>query len=71
MVQPQQVIGGGYLIDDLYINNGAGAVNNSFLGDMKVESVNVIAGGVDTQWGVNVPNTPNYQAVQVLADGIY
>lgn len=64
-------IGGGYLIDDLYINNGAGAVNNSFLGDMKVESVNVIAGGVDTQWGVNVPNTPNYQAVQVLADGIY
>lgn len=64
-------LGGGYLIDDMYINDGTGSANNTFLGDMKVEAVNVIAGGHDTEWGVNLPNIPNYQAVQVLADGLW
>lgn len=64
-------LGGAYQIDDLYINDGSGVLNTTFLGDMKVESVNVIKAGTYTQWGVNVPNTPNFEAVQVLNDGLY
>ncbi len=64
-------LGGAYQLDDIYINDSTGAVNNTFLGDMKVEAVNVIDSGFYTQWGVNVPGTPNYQAVQVLNDGLY
>ncbi len=64
-------LGGAYAIDDIYINDGSGVVNNTFLGDMKVEAVNVLQGGDETQWGVNVLNTPNFQAVQVLNDGLY
>lgn len=64
-------LGGAYQLDDMYINDATGTVNNSFLGDMKVEGVNVIDSGNYAQWGVNVPGTPNYQAVQVLNDGLY
>lgn len=64
-------LGGSYKIDDIYINDASGVVNNTFLGDMKVEAVNVIESGTYAQWGVNVPNTPNFQAVQVLNDGLY
>lgn len=64
-------IGGGFLIDDVYINNSAGAMNNTFLGDMKVEPVTVIAPGFSTEWQVNVNNTQNFQDVQVLADGLW
>lgn len=64
-------LGGSYQIDDIYINDATGAANNTFLGDMKVEPVVVIDTGNSTQWGVNVPGTPNYQAVQVLNDGLY
>ena len=64
-------IGGSYQIDDFYINDGSGAANNNFLGDMKIEPVNVIKAGFYTQWGVNVVNTPNFECVQVLNDGLY
>jgi hypothetical protein len=64
-------IGGNYYVDDYYINDGSGVVNNDFLGDMKVEAVNVIESGNSAQWGVNILNTPNFQAVQVLNDGLY
>lgn len=64
-------LGGAYQIDDFYINDGSTALNNDFLGDMKVEAVNVIKAGTYTEWGVNVPNVPNFEAVQVLNDGLY
>ncbi len=62
---------GSYQIDDIYINDGSGGVNDDFLGDMKVEGVNVIDSGNYAQWTCNVLNVPNYQAVQVVGDGIY
>lgn len=64
-------IGGSYQIDDFYINDGSTALNNTYLGDMKVEPVNVIKAGFYTTWGVNVVNTPNFECVQVLNDGLY
>jgi hypothetical protein len=64
-------LGGTYQLDDMYILNGAGSYNTTFLGDMKVEPITVIAAGQSAQWAVNVPNTPNFEAVQVLNDGIY
>jgi hypothetical protein len=64
-------ITGAYLLDDMYINDDTGVANNTFLGDMKVEAVNVIDKGFYADWGVNVPGTPNYQAVQTLNDGLY
>lgn len=64
-------LGGSYQIDDIYILDSTGAANNTFLGDMKVEGIQVIDTGFHTAWGVNVPATPNYQAVQVLNDGLY
>ena len=64
-------IGGSYQIDDFYINDGSGIVNNDFLGDMKVEPVNVVKADFYTTWGVNVVNTPNFECVQVLNDGLY
>jgi len=64
-------LGGAYQLDDIYINDSTGGANNTFLGDMKVEAVNVIDSGNYAQWGVNVPGTPNFQAVQVLNDGLY
>jgi hypothetical protein len=64
-------IGGAYQIDDLYINDGSTALNNTYLGDMKIEPVNVIKAGFYTTWGVNVVNTPNFECVQVLNDGLY
>lgn len=62
---------GAYQLDDMYINDSTTALNSTFLGDMKVEGVQVIESGFYTQWGVNVLGTPNFQAVQVLADGLY
>lgn len=64
-------LGGSYQIDDMYINDGSGGVNDDFLGDMKVEGVNVIESGAETEWGVNILNTPNFECVQVLNDGLY
>lgn len=64
-------LGGSYQMDDIYINDDTTAFNNTFLGDMKVEGVQVIEAGFQAQWGVNVPGTPNFQAVQVLNDGLY
>lgn len=64
-------LGGAYQIDDIYILDSTGATNNTFLGDMKVEGVQVIESGFQATWGVNVPGTPNFQAVQVLNDGLY
>jgi hypothetical protein len=64
-------IGGSYQIDDFYINDGTTAVNNDFLGDMKIEPVNVVKAGFHTDWGVNVALTPNFECVQVLNDGLY
>jgi hypothetical protein len=62
---------GAFQIDDMYICDGAGTVNNTFLGDMKVEAVNVIDSGDFAQWTCNVPNVPNFEAAQVLNDGIF
>lgn len=64
-------IGGAYEIDDVYINDSTGGSNTSFLGDMKVEAVTPIAGGTNTNWGVNLVNTPNFECVQTLNDGLY
>jgi hypothetical protein len=64
-------LGGSYQLDDIYINDSTGGANNTFLGDMKVEGVQVIESGFQAQWGVNIPGTPNFQAVQVLNDGLY
>lgn len=64
-------VGGAYAIDDYYICDGTGGANNSFLGDMKVEPVTVNDAGTYTDWGVNILNTPNFEAVQVLNDGLY
>lgn len=64
-------IGGNFHVDDIYMNDGTGAVNNGFLGDMKVEAVTVLESGFSAQWDVNVINTPNFQCVQVLNDGLY
>lgn len=64
-------LGGAYQLDDIYILDSTGVFNTTFLGDMKVEGVQVIESGNYAQWGVNVPGTPNFQAVQVLNDGLY
>lgn len=64
-------LGGSYLLDDIYILDSTGSLNNTFLGDMKVEPVTVIDSGFHNDWGVNVPGTPGFQAVQVLNDGLY
>lgn len=63
-------LGGSYQLDDIYINDGSGLYNTTFLGDMKVEGVHVIESGFQADWGVNVPATPNFQAVQILNDGL-
>lgn len=53
-------------IDDLYINNGLGSVNNGLLGDKRVHTLPVMSGGASTQmtptgsgsnW-VNIDETP-------------
>ena len=64
-------LGGAYQMDDIYVCDDLGGFNDAFLGDMKVEGVQVIEAGFQAQWGVNVPGTPNFQAVQVLNDGLY
>lgn len=64
-------LGGSYQLDDIYVLDTVGAINTTFLGDMKVEGVQVIESGFNTTWGVNILATPNFQAVQVLNDGLY
>ena len=64
-------LGGSYQLDDIYILDSSGAFNTTFLGDMKVEGVQVIEAGFQADWGVNILGTPNFQAVQVLNDGLY
>jgi hypothetical protein len=64
-------LGGSYQLDDIYILDSTGGFNDTFLGDMKVEGVQVIESGTYAEWGVNVAGTPNFQAVQVLNDGLF
>lgn len=64
-------ISGAYQIDDVYILDGSGAANNTFLGDMKVEAVRVIEAGNYAAWTPNIIGTPNFECVQVLADGLF
>jgi hypothetical protein len=69
---PQGIgLGGTYYIDDMYILDSTGALNNTFLGDMKVEGIQVNDAGNYAQWTPNVPQTPNFQSVQILNDGLY
>jgi hypothetical protein len=69
---PQGIgLGGTYFIDDLYILDSTGGLNNDFLGDMKVEGIQVLDAGFYAQWTPNVLQMPNFQSVQVLNDGLF
>jgi hypothetical protein len=50
------------LFDDLYVCNSLGGVNNTFLGDMRVQTSLPIGAGSDTQWAVQGAAS-NYLAV--------
>jgi hypothetical protein len=52
-------------IDDLHIMDGAGSVNNAFLGDKVVEAIYPSGAGNTTQWTPNV-TIPNHMAVRDL-----
>jgi hypothetical protein len=54
---------GVYLLDDVYVLDGSGAVNNTFLGDMTVETVIPNGPGNSAQWTPNPPGTLNFQDV--------
>jgi hypothetical protein len=64
-------LAGSMQLDDMYICDDTSVLNNTYLGDMKVEGVQVIESGFWSDWGVNVAGTPNFQCVQVLNDGLY
>jgi hypothetical protein len=56
--------GGATRVDDIYINNGAGSVNNSFLGDVVVEGIIPTGDGASSQFvGSDGNSTSNYQLV--------
>lgn len=51
----------GHTVNDLYVCDGTGSVNNDFLGDVRVEALLPSGAGATTQW---TPNTgSNYAAV--------
>lgn len=53
---------GKYRLDDIYVLNTAGSLNNDFLGDVKVETVKITGAGNSTQW-TPTANYDNYDAV--------
>jgi hypothetical protein len=53
--------GAGVLFDDLYVCNTAGAVNNSFLGPIRIQTLSPNAAGTDT--GLTPVGASNYQNV--------
>lgn len=57
---------GGYLITDIYITNGS-APNATYLGDMKVETINPSAVGIYNAWTPN-PAGSNYLGCVALGD---
>lgn len=61
--------GGTFMVDDLYVLNGSGSINNDFLGDMKVEAVVPVSNGDSIQWSSS-SGAPNYlQVSDIPADG--
>jgi len=55
-----------YWLDDIYVLDGTGSVNNDLLGDMKVEMLRTSGEGAYTSWSSNNGNIPRWKAVQVL-----
>jgi hypothetical protein len=59
-----------YILDDIYILDGDGSVNNDFLGDMRVEMVVVNHEGDSSEWEavpsdpVATPNPDNWEEVK-------
>jgi hypothetical protein len=51
-----------YMLDDMYVLDGAGTINNDFLGDMKVEVIRPSGPGATTQWTPQ-PGGANWEAV--------
>jgi hypothetical protein len=60
--------GNSYQLDDLYILDGAGSVNTTFLGDIKIETLLPVAEGATAEWTATTGNR-NYEAVQTQGDG--
>lgn len=52
-------------IDDLYICDNSGSINNTFLGDVKVECIMPESNGYINQWAV-YPSGSNYTAVDEI-----
>lgn len=50
-------------IDDLYISDTSGTINNTFLGDVRVDSLHAQANGGSNQWAVNPGSASAWEAV--------
>lgn len=61
-----------YIIDDVYILDNQGSVNNTFLGDVKVEAMTVSLQGTNTNWTPPAGSIAiaNFLEVQKLFDGL-
>lgn len=61
----------GYILDDIYILDSTGSINNTYLGEIKTEAIVANGAGSSTQW-TPVPGTlANYQAVNGSTAGSY
>lgn len=59
-----------YSLDDIYVCDGSGSANTTFLGDMKIEVLRPSGGGNTTQWTPSPASLSNYKAVS-RNDGSY
>jgi len=50
-------------LDDLYVTDSTGTVNNGFLGDVRIDALRPQANGSLSQWTVQPPGTPAWQAL--------
>lgn len=58
---------GSPIVDDLYIANSSGSVNNSFLGDVRIQTLMPNADGTFTQW-TPTGSSSHYQNVDEVPD---
>lgn len=55
-------------VDDLYVTDSLGTVNNGFLGDVRVDALLPQADGSQSQWTAQPPGTPAWQALSDNSD---
>lgn len=58
----------GFVVDDLSVNDGSGAIHNDFLGNLRVKTQDVIADGthIDSTIGGTAPAATHWQSVNAV-----